>query len=93
MFDFGGITSFGHNYLQLNKGSNVENDGDGAIGGSIYFGTNNKFNRGSEIRIRVLGQPIILVPFEVCSSIKKSKQKTNRMYSTQNGDWYTSVWK
>lgn len=54
MFDFGGITSFGHNYLQLNKGSNVENDGDGAIGGSIYFGTNNKFNRGSEIKCNFL---------------------------------------
>ena len=34
MFDFGGISSFGNTYLRLNKGANIENDGDGAIGGS-----------------------------------------------------------
>ena len=55
MFDFGGISSFGNTYLRLNKGANIENDGDGAIGGSIHFGSNRKFDKGSEIKCNFFG--------------------------------------
>lgn len=46
MFDFGGVNGFGNNYLKLNKGANVENDGDGAIGGSVNFGSKTIYNEG-----------------------------------------------
>ena len=46
MFDFGGISGYGNNYLKLNKGANIENDGDGAIGGSVSFGSTIKYNKG-----------------------------------------------
>lgn len=46
MFDFGGVSTIGNTYLNLNQGTNIENDGDGAIGGSVSIGSNSKFNQG-----------------------------------------------
>ncbi len=46
MFDFGGISTIGNTYLSLNQGTNIENDGDGAVGGSVNIGSNSKFNQG-----------------------------------------------
>ena len=73
MFDFGGISSFGNNYLQLNKGANVENDGDGAVGGSIYFGSDQKFNQGTQIKCHFLGGSFNTNSLSVVSSISRKK--------------------
>lgn len=71
MFDFGGISSFGNTYLRLNKGANIENDGDGAIGGSIHFGSNRKFDKGSEIKCHFLGGSFDTYALGVVSTISK----------------------
>jgi iron complex outermembrane receptor protein len=73
MFDFGGISSFGNNYLKLNKGANVENDGDGAIGGSINFGSNHKFNLGTTVKYDLLTASFETYSLGVVSSVSKKR--------------------
>ena len=83
MFDFGGISGFGNNYLKLSKGANIENDGDGAIGGSINFGSRVKYNKGFKTKYCLTAGSFGTYLLGVSSGVSKKKWVYNLSFSKE----------
>ena len=83
MFDFGGISGYGNNYLKLNKGANIENDGDGAIGGSVSFGSTIKYNKGFKTKCSLTAGSFGTYLLGVSTGVSKKKWVYNLSFNKE----------